>query len=163
LNQNQPANYSIKIELNIKTENNVEMDKLSKAELIAKCGEFGIKPPKTKTEMIDAIERASTPKTNTIEIKNECGLEYLKSVKPNSIDLILTDPPYIISKDSGMNELYNSVKHNEENDITAPTAPPAPLGAHGSTLRSHPHGTPWACMHNADAASLRYGLAPLTY
>jgi len=90
----------------------------SKAALIAKCEELGIKPPKTKAEMINAIERASTPKTNTIEIKNECGLEYLKRVKPNSIDLILTDPPYIISKDSGMNELYNSVKHNEENDIT---------------------------------------------
>jgi site-specific DNA-methyltransferase (adenine-specific) len=94
------------------------MDKLSKTQLVVKCEELGIKKLKTKTEMIDAIERASKPKTNTIEIKNECGLEYLKTVKPNSIDLILTDPPYIISKDSGMNELYNSVKHNEENAIT---------------------------------------------
>jgi site-specific DNA-methyltransferase (adenine-specific) len=45
-------------------------------------------------------------------------MEYLKSIKANSIDLILTDPPYIISKESGMNDLYNNVKYNEENDIT---------------------------------------------
>ena len=45
------------------------------------------------------------------------GLKYLQTIQPNSIDLILTDPPYIISKDSGMNEHYNNVKFNEENDI----------------------------------------------
>lgn len=54
---------------------------------------------------------------NSIDIKNIDGLEYLKTVSNNSIDLILTDPPYIISKDSGMNEHYNNVKFNEENDI----------------------------------------------
>ena len=53
-----------------------------------------------------------------IDIKNMCGLEYLKTINDNSIDLILTDPPYIISKDSGMNKHYNNVKFNEENDIT---------------------------------------------
>lgn len=94
------------------------MEKLSKTQLIEKCDELGIKKQKTKSDMIAAIERASKPKTNTIEIKNECGLEYLTSIKHNSIDLILTDPPYIISKDTGMNSLYNTVKYNEENDIT---------------------------------------------
>ena len=93
------------------------MEKLSKAQLVEKCEELGIKKT-TKAEMIDAIERASKPKDITIEIKNVCGMEYLKTVKPNSIDLILTDPPYIISKDSGMNTHYNNVKYNEENDIT---------------------------------------------
>ncbi len=53
----------------------------------------------------------------TIEIKNVDGLEYLKTIKNESIDLILTDPPYIISKETGMNIHYNSVKHNEENNI----------------------------------------------
>jgi len=53
-----------------------------------------------------------------IDVKNMCGIEYLKTINNNSIDLILTDPPYIISKDSGMNEHYNNVKFNEENDIT---------------------------------------------
>ena len=47
-----------------------------------------------------------------------CGLEYLKTVANNSIDLILTDPPYIISKNSGMNEHYNNTKFNEENNIS---------------------------------------------
>ena len=52
-----------------------------------------------------------------IEIKNMDGLEYLLSIKDNSIDLILTDPPYIISKKTGMNEHYNKIKYNEENNI----------------------------------------------
>jgi site-specific DNA-methyltransferase (adenine-specific) len=50
-------------------------------------------------------------------IKNVDGLTYLQEIDNNSIDLILTDPPYIISKESGMNEHYNNVKHNEENNI----------------------------------------------
>ena len=52
-----------------------------------------------------------------IEIKNIDGIEYLKTVSDNSIDLILTDPPYIISKETGMNSHYNKVKENEENKI----------------------------------------------
>lgn len=61
------------------------------------------------------IEKGPNPDIN---IQNIDGLEYLKTIENNSIDLILTDPPYIISKDSGMNEHYNTVKHNEENHIT---------------------------------------------
>ena len=57
-------------------------------------------------------------KENTFDIKNEDGLEYLGKIDDNSIDLILTDPPYIISKDSGMDKHYNNVKINEENDVT---------------------------------------------
>jgi len=52
-----------------------------------------------------------------LEIKNVEGLEYLKTIEKSSVDLILTDPPYIISRESGMNTHYNKVKHNEENDI----------------------------------------------
>lgn len=51
------------------------------------------------------------------DIKNEEGLEYLKTINDSSIDLILTDPPYIISKETGMNTHYNKVKFNEENHI----------------------------------------------
>ncbi len=51
------------------------------------------------------------------EIKNMEGLMYLTTVPNNSIDLILTDPPYIISRETGMNSLYNSVKYNENNNI----------------------------------------------
>ena len=44
------------------------------------------------------------------QIKHQEGLEYLQSVNKNSIDLILTDPPYIISRDSGMNSHFNNVQ-----------------------------------------------------
>jgi site-specific DNA-methyltransferase (adenine-specific) len=53
----------------------------------------------------------------TIEVKNMEGLQYLSTIKDKTVDLILTDPPYIISKESGMNTHYNKVKHNEANHI----------------------------------------------
>lgn len=119
----------------------MDLTTLSKTELLAKCQELGITKckSKNKSELIDAInghkkpakknqliiedddgdksEKVVTP-INTIDVKNICGIEYLNTITNNSIDLILTDPPYIISKDSGMNEHYNNVKFNEENDIT---------------------------------------------
>jgi site-specific DNA-methyltransferase (adenine-specific) len=52
-----------------------------------------------------------------IEIKNLDGMEYLSTIPNESIDLILTDPPYIISKETGMNAHYNKVKENEENNL----------------------------------------------
>ena len=55
--------------------------------------------------------------TDDIDVQNTDGLKYLQSIQPNSIDLILTDPPYIISKDSGMNQHYDNVKFNEEHNI----------------------------------------------
>ncbi len=54
---------------------------------------------------------------NKIEVENIDGLSYLKKLPDKSIDLILTDPPYIISRESGMNTHYNNVKQNEENNI----------------------------------------------
>jgi site-specific DNA-methyltransferase (adenine-specific) len=54
---------------------------------------------------------------STIDIQNIEGLEYLSCIDDKSIDLILTDPPYIISKETGMNKHYNEVKENEENSI----------------------------------------------
>ena len=47
-----------------------------------------------------------------IDIKNCRGLEYLNTIPDNTIDLILTDPPYIISRNTGMNKHYNDVKFN---------------------------------------------------
>jgi site-specific DNA-methyltransferase (adenine-specific) len=52
-----------------------------------------------------------------IEIKLQEGLEYLSTLKDKSIDLVLTDPPYIISRDSGMNTHYNTVKENERKNV----------------------------------------------
>jgi site-specific DNA-methyltransferase (adenine-specific) len=53
----------------------------------------------------------------SIEIKHQEGFEYLKTIADGSIDLILTDPPYIISRDSGMNTLFNTIRSNEENQV----------------------------------------------
>ena len=45
-----------------------------------------------------------------MNIENKDGIEFLNSLEDNSIDLILTDPPYIISKDSGMNNFIKEVE-----------------------------------------------------
>lgn len=52
-------------------------------------------------------------KHNIIDIQHIDGLTYLSSVTDGSIDLILTDPPYIISHESGMNHLYQHITQNE--------------------------------------------------
>lgn len=53
----------------------------------------------------------------SISVENKDGMSYLSSIENSSIDLILTDPPYIISQDSGMDKHYNAVKENEEKGI----------------------------------------------
>lgn len=63
------------------------------------------------------MEENTIPPKATIDIQNCDGTEYLKTIDKNSVDLILTDPPYIISKDSGMNTHYNKVKENAENNV----------------------------------------------
>jgi len=52
-----------------------------------------------------------------IDMDEVGGIDYLKTIKKNSVDLILVDPPYNISRDSGMNVHYNKIKHNEKNNI----------------------------------------------
>jgi DNA modification methylase len=47
-----------------------------------------------------------------MEIVNKDGLEYLSTFEDNSIDLILTDPPYITSRDTGMNTFYDNIKND---------------------------------------------------
>ena len=50
---------------------------------------------------------------DSIVIKNEDGKQLLTTLKNNSVDLILTDPPYIISRDSGMDSFNKEVKKIE--------------------------------------------------
>ena len=45
-------------------------------------------------------------------LENKDGIDFLENIELNSIDLILTDPPYIISKETGMNIHYEKVKDN---------------------------------------------------
>jgi DNA modification methylase len=54
-----------------------------------------------------------------LNIENKEGMEFLKSIKNNSIDLILTDPPYITSSKTGMGELYKTIQKNEREGIKA--------------------------------------------
>ncbi|MAG59998.1 DNA modification methylase [Candidatus Woesebacteria bacterium] len=48
-----------------------------------------------------------------ITIENKEGLEYLETIEDNTVDLILTDPPYITSRESGMNKWVEHVKKQD--------------------------------------------------
>ena len=52
-----------------------------------------------------------------MDIKNTDGYEFLSTIKNNSIDLILTDPPYITSSETGMGNLYKQIQENKEKGI----------------------------------------------
>ena len=54
-----------------------------------------------------------------LEVHNTEGLEFLNNIDSSSVNLVLTDPPYIISRESGMNSHYNQVKTNEENGVSS--------------------------------------------
>ena len=53
-----------------------------------------------------------------IIVENMEGIEYMNTLEDNSVDLVLTDPPYIISKETGMNTLYNKVAEIETQGIS---------------------------------------------
>ena len=46
---------------------------------------------------------------NSIVLKHQEGLQFLSDIPDESVDLILTDPPYITSRDSGMDKWVNHV------------------------------------------------------
>jgi DNA modification methylase len=48
------------------------------------------------------------------EIKNIEGISYLETIENESIHLVLTDPPYITSRKSGMDEQSKIVKNYED-------------------------------------------------
>ena len=113
----------------------MNITKMNKMELLEICKNRGFvkcsgKNKKQLVELIESnpivieeeckIENEITVERewiDDIEIKNMDGFQYLSTINDGSIDLILTDPPYIISKETGMNIHSNSVKHNEENNI----------------------------------------------
>lgn len=98
----------------------MDFTKLSKKDLFTMCEEKGLTKLKykNKDELIVLLKKDTTKDLSpTIDLQNINGLDYLNTITNNSVDLVLTDPPYIISKNSGMNEHYNAVKFNEDNDI----------------------------------------------
>ena len=52
-------------------------------------------------------------KTKNINFQNCEGISFLESIPSNSVDLILTDPPYITSRDSGMDKWVDHVKEQD--------------------------------------------------
>ncbi len=71
---------------------------------------------KTNEEKTNELEEKEKEEVK-IEIINDDCVKFLETIKDNSVDLILTDPPYIISKDTGMDKHYNKVKENEKNKV----------------------------------------------
>jgi site-specific DNA-methyltransferase (adenine-specific) len=63
-----------------------------------------------KTRRLIYQESVTMDKTR-ITVSNTNGLDYLKTIADNSIDLVLTDPPYIISRESGMNTHYKNCEN----------------------------------------------------
>lgn len=49
-----------------------------------------------------------------IRVYQEEGLKFLEKIPSNSVDLILTDPPYITSRDSGMDKWVEHVAKQDE-------------------------------------------------
>src|SRR5210317_2362058 len=45
-----------------------------------------------------------------MDIRHCDGRDLLKSLADGSVDLILTDPPYIISHETGMNALHDAIE-----------------------------------------------------
>ena len=48
-----------------------------------------------------------------MDIQNKEGMEYLSLIENNSIDLVLTDPPYITSSETGMGNLHKQIQKNQ--------------------------------------------------
>ena len=91
--------------------NNLPMNlsQLSKTELLEKCKELEISKykSKTKNEFISIIQNKETSmesvkekkkQTDRIVILNEDCMVALKKLEDNSIDCVITDPPYFIDK-----------------------------------------------------------------
>ena len=55
--------------------------------------------------------------TDQTDIQNIDGIQYLSSIDNNSIDLVLTDPPYITSSETGMGNLHKQIQENKANGI----------------------------------------------
>ena len=51
------------------------------------------------------------------DIVNTDGIEYLKTIDDNSVDLVLTDPPYITSSVTGMGNLHKQIKENKAKGV----------------------------------------------
>lgn len=58
---------------------------------------------------------------NLENIKNMDGIEFLNTLEDNSIDLILTDPPYITSRETGLDLWKKHTKNIDRFNKTTKT------------------------------------------
>lgn len=89
------------------SENNITMSENDN--VVLKC--------KIKKKKTPSITDANPPPPITDEIKNIDGINYLETIENNSINLVLTDPPYITSRKTGMDEHAKKVKDNVNKNI----------------------------------------------
>jgi len=57
-----------------------------------------------------------------VEFLHKEGLEYLSSLPDESVDLVLTDPPYITSRDSGMDKWVDHIAERDSSGTDEKTA-----------------------------------------
>lgn len=98
----------------------MSLAKLSKNELLTKCEEMGFSESKSKNkkeliEIIDTNDKSKKHKIknkddNIIIINNDCMIE-LNKLEDNSIDCVITDPPYFIDK---LDNNWSSSKINND-------------------------------------------------
>lgn len=50
-------------------------------------------------------------------LENIGGISFLKTISDNSVDLVITDPPYITSTETGMGNLFKQIKENKEKGV----------------------------------------------
>ena len=92
-------------------ENKIIDDKiLEKIKELSEKGDIEIKNPN-----MDLSSAVINPIKHRLE--NTEGLEFMKGIDNGTIDLILTDPPYITSSETGMGNLNKKIKENKENGI----------------------------------------------
>jgi site-specific DNA-methyltransferase (adenine-specific) len=73
--------------------------------------------PKAKKDKLEKKETSINSANNPVSFEIKCcdALEYLKTIEDNSIDLILTDPPYLISnKNTGMDKFCNEIEERKQ-------------------------------------------------
>ena len=63
------------------------------------------------------IQKPMEETSMSITIKNQEGIQFLSTIDNNSIDLVLTDPPYITSSDTGMGNLHKQIEQNKQEGI----------------------------------------------
>ena len=92
-------------------------------------------------------------------IRNCDGIELLKSLDDESVDLVLTDPPYIISRDTGMNTLRDAIDSGKDlskteqewNDYRSKNSVDAPNAKENYMKYGTIHGTKYSVKTNYGA------------